>query len=44
MRQVALPAGADRDKAQATFKDGILEISFPLKEEAKQKKIEIKPS
>jgi HSP20 family protein len=44
MRQVALPAGADRDKAQATFKDGVLEISFPLKEEAKQKKIEIKAS
>jgi HSP20 family protein len=44
MRQVALPAGADRDKAQASFKDGILEISFPLKEEAKQKKIEVKPS
>jgi len=44
MRQVALPAGADRDKAQATFKEGVLEISFPLKEEAKQKKIEVKSS
>ena len=42
MRQVPLPAGADRDKAQATFKDGVLEISFPLKDEAKQKKIEVK--
>jgi HSP20 family protein len=42
MRQVSLPAGTDREKAQATFKDGILEISFPLKEEAKQKKIEVK--
>jgi HSP20 family protein len=42
MRQVSLPAGADRDKAQANFKDGVLEISFPLKEEAKQKKIEVK--
>jgi HSP20 family protein len=42
MRQVPLPAGADRDKAQANFKDGVLEISFPLKEEAKQKKIEVK--
>jgi HSP20 family protein len=42
MRQVPLPAGADRDKAQASFKDGVLEISFPLKEEAKQKKIEVK--
>jgi HSP20 family protein len=42
IRQVPLPAGADREKAQATFKDGVLEISFPLKEEAKQKKIEVK--
>jgi HSP20 family protein len=42
VRQVPLPAGADRDKAQANFKDGVLEISFPLKEEAKQKKIEVK--
>jgi HSP20 family protein len=43
-RQVPLPAGADRDNAQASFTDGVLEISFPLKEEAKQKRIEIKPS
>jgi HSP20 family protein len=42
MRQVPLPAGADRDKAEANFKDGVLEITFPLKEEAKQKKIEVK--
>jgi HSP20 family protein len=42
MRQVALPVGADRENAQANFKDGVLEISFPLKEEAKQKKIEVK--
>lgn len=41
-RQIPLPAGADRDKAQATFKDGVLEVTFPLKEEAKQKKIEVK--
>ncbi len=42
MRQASLPAGADREKGQATFKDGTLEITFPLKEEAKQKKIEVK--
>lgn len=41
-RQVPLPAGVDRDKAQASFKDGVLEVSFPLKEGAKQKKIEVK--
>jgi HSP20 family protein len=44
MRQVPLPAGADREKAQANFKDGVLEITLPLKEEAKQKKIEVKTS
>ena len=42
MRQVPLPAGAHRDQAQAHFKDGVLEIIFPLNEEAKQKKIEVK--
>ena len=42
MRQVPLPVGADRDKAEANFKEGVLEITFPLKEEAKQKKIEVK--
>jgi HSP20 family protein len=41
MRQVPLPAGIDRDKADATFKEGVLEITFPLKEEAKQKKVEV---
>jgi len=41
-RQVALPAGVDTDKAEASFKDGVLEIRFPLKEEAKKKTIEVK--
>lgn len=44
MRQLALPAGVDREKAEASFKDGVLEITLPLKEEAKQKKIEVKSS
>ena len=44
VRQVPLPPGADRDKAQATFKDGVLEVTFPLKEEAKQKKVEVTSS
>jgi HSP20 family molecular chaperone IbpA len=44
MRQLPLPTGANRDKAKATLKDGVLEISFPLKEEAKQKKIEVTAS
>jgi len=42
LRQLPLPAGADRDKAEAEFKDGVLQITFPLKEAAKQKKIEVK--
>jgi HSP20 family protein len=42
VRQLPLPAGADRNNADASFKDGVLEICFPLKEEAKQKKIEVK--
>jgi HSP20 family protein len=42
MRQISLPAGADRDKAQATFKEGVLEITFPLKEGAQKKTIEVK--
>jgi len=41
MRQIALPAGTDADKAKASFKDGVLEIELPLKETPKQKKIEV---
>ncbi|HWO72073.1 MAG TPA: Hsp20/alpha crystallin family protein [Dehalococcoidia bacterium] len=41
VRQIALPAGADRDKAEARFKDGVLEVRLPLSEGAKHKKIEI---
>jgi HSP20 family protein len=44
VRQVALPAGVDRDKAEARFKDGVLEIVFPIRAEAQQKKIEVKPA
>ncbi len=40
-RQVALPPGADADKAKASFKDGVLQIEIPLKEVPKQKKVEI---
>jgi len=41
VRQIALPAGTDADKANASFKDGVLEIELPLKETPKQKKIEV---
>jgi HSP20 family protein len=41
-RQLSLPAGVDVDKAEATFKDGVVEIRLPLKEEAKTKTISVK--
>jgi HSP20 family protein len=44
VRSVALPAGVDPDKVAATAKDGVLEVTVPLPQEAKQKKaIEVKP-
>jgi HSP20 family protein len=44
-REVGLPAGADTEHAEATFKDGVLEIDLPIRV-AKEttKKIEIKTS
>ncbi len=44
LRQVALPAGVNADKAKASFKDGVLHVELPLKEAARQKKIEITAS
>jgi HSP20 family protein len=42
-RQVALPAGADTDHAEATFKDGVLKIAIPVEATATSaKKIEVK--
>lgn len=41
-RQIGLPAGADVAKAEASFKDGVLRITIPLREEAKGKTIEVK--
>lgn len=41
-RSVELPAGADTAKAEASFKDGVLHVTVPLREEAKAKKIEVK--
>ncbi len=40
-RSFTLPVGVDSEKVQATFKDGVLVITLPKVEEAKQKKIEI---
>jgi HSP20 family protein len=42
-RQVALPAGADTDNVDATFKDGVLTIAIPVAAKpATAKKIEVK--
>lgn len=41
-RAVALPKSVAGDKADASYKDGILKISIPKTEEAKPKKITIK--
>ncbi len=40
-RSIGLPAGADAGKAKATFKDGVLELVLPKKEEAKPRQIKI---
>ena len=41
-RSLRLPVGTKGDKVQATFKNGVLNITIPKAEEAKKKQIEIK--
>ena len=41
-RTLRLPAVAEFDKIAAGYKDGVLKLSIPKKEEAKAKKIEVK--
>ena len=41
-RTIALPAGVDADKVEATYKDGVLSVVIPKKEEAKARRIELK--
>lgn len=43
-RTIALPTEVDSSKAKATFKNGILEITLPKKEEAKPKEIKVEVS
>jgi len=43
-RTIVLPAEVDSQKAKASFKDGILEIVLPKKEEAKPKEIKVEVS
>jgi HSP20 family protein len=40
-RSVALPMAVDRDKVQAHYNNGVLELILPKKEEAKPKQIAI---
>ncbi|UOY10030.1 Hsp20/alpha crystallin family protein [Methanonatronarchaeum sp. AMET6-2] len=40
-RKVKLPSKVDEEDAKATFKNGVLEIKLPKKEEEKGKEIEI---
>jgi HSP20 family protein len=42
IRRIALPKAADVGKAEAKFKDGVLEIDIPLNKELAPKKIEVK--
>ena len=41
-RTLALPASVDGSKVEASFKDGVLKISLPKREEVKPKQISIK--
>ena len=41
-RSFRLPANVNSDKAEASFKEGVLELKMPMKEESKKKKITIK--
>ena len=42
MRSVELPREVQADKIKATFKNGILEVRFPVSEEARKKEIRVK--
>ena len=41
-RSFTLPAIVQADKIDATYKDGVLEVNLPKKEEVKPKKVTIK--
>ncbi|MER3446704.1 MAG: molecular chaperone [Candidatus Dadabacteria bacterium] len=41
VRSFTLPQSVDADKIQAKYKDGVLELTIPKKEEAKPKQIQI---
>ena len=41
-RRVALPEGVNADKAQASFKDGMLRVSMPITAQKKTKSVTVK--
>ncbi len=43
-RSITLPVDVDSEKAKATFKDGILEVVLPKKEEARPREIKVEVS
>lgn len=43
LRRVTLPEYADLEKAEATFTDGVLKITFPKQAAPQPKKIELQP-
>ena len=40
-RTLALPAAVDEDKAQATFTDGVLELTIPKQEKTRRKSVKV---
>lgn len=42
VRSVSLPAGLETDKAEAEFKNGLLTLTIPKREEAKAKRIRVR--
>ena len=43
-RQIELPQGANQNALKATYKDGMLEIVLPKREEAKPKQVRVEVS
>lgn len=41
-REVSLPEGVDAEHVEASFKDGVLVLTLPKREDAKPKRIEIR--
>jgi HSP20 family protein len=40
-REFTLPADLDADRVKAQYRDGVLELTLPIKESAKPRRIEI---